>query len=274
MADTEDEDDSGINITLGKLVAYPIGILLVLSGLFNLLVSVAGGAIILVSGIIALPIVRGKIKAETGVGINRWAASAVVIVFALLGGGIVAGSGLDTGNTGVDDGSTAETGDATQQEQQQEQQEDNEPETITHQIGDTFTVGEGDDAIQYTVKSAETYEAVGGEFTSQEPNGIFLVVETELTNQGSESFSVTSNAYSAVDSEGNSFDADTEAGIYIEQDSRVDGEAISFEQLNPGLSTDGVLVFDVPEGEEMRLRIEPTGWLDTGNTHEVELGST
>lgn len=102
MSDNDNGDDGGINITLGKLIAYPIGILLLLSGLFNLLVSVAGGMVILLSGIIALPIARSKIKEETGVGINRWAASAIVIVLALVGGGIVAGSsgGLDTDNAG------------------------------------------------------------------------------------------------------------------------------------------------------------------------------
>lgn len=149
-----------------------------------------------------------------------------------------------------------------------------EPETVTHQIGDTFSVGEGDQVVEYTVNSANTYEAIGGEFSQQEPNGIFLVVQLELSNQSDESFRITSNAFSALDSEGNSFDPDTEASIYVEQDSRVDGEAISFSQLNPGLSSSGVLVFDVPEGEEMRLQIEPSGMFDTGSTHEVELGST
>lgn len=151
---------------------------------------------------------------------------------------------------------------------------DDEPETVTHQVGDTFTVGEGDRSVEYTVNSANTYEALGGEFSQQEPDGIFLVVQMELANQGDESFSVTSNAFTALDSNGNSFDPDTEAGIYVEQDSRVDAEGISFEQLNPGLSTDGALVFDVPEGEEVRLQIEPTGWLDDSASHEVELGGT
>jgi hypothetical protein len=152
--------------------------------------------------------------------------------------------------------------------------EEEEPETITHQIGDTFTVGEGDRAIEYTINSAETYETIGGEFTQEEPDGIFLVVQMELTNQGDESFSVSTAAYSALDSNGNSFDPDSGAGVYLDQDSRIEAEAISFDQLNPGLSTDGALVFDVPEDEEMRLRIEPTGWLDDSASHDVELGGT
>jgi len=149
-----------------------------------------------------------------------------------------------------------------------------EEQTLTHQIGDTFSVGEGQQVIEYTVNSAETYEMIGGEFSQEEPDGIFLVVEMEMTNQSDESFSISTGAYSALDSNGNSFDPDSGAGIYLDQDSRIESEAISFDQLNPGLSTSGALVFDVPPGEEMRLQVEPTGFLDSGDTHEVELGST
>ena len=152
--------------------------------------------------------------------------------------------------------------------------EEEEAQTLTHQIGDTFTVGEGDRAVEYTINSADTYEVIGGQFSKEEPDGIFLVVQMELTNRGDESFSISTRAYSAIDSNGNSFDPDTGAGFSIDQDDRIEAESISFDQLNPGLSTSGALVFDVPEGEEMRLRIEPTGWLDTSDSHEVELGGT
>lgn len=152
--------------------------------------------------------------------------------------------------------------------------EEEEAQTLTHQIGDTFTVGEGNRTIEYTINSAETYELLGGEFSQEEPDGIFVVVQMELTNQGDESFSISTRAYSVLDSNDNSFDPDTGAGFAIDQDGRIEADSISFDQLNPGLSTSGALAFDVPEGEEIRLRIEPTGWLDTSDSHEVELGST
>ena len=149
-----------------------------------------------------------------------------------------------------------------------------EGETVTHSMGDTFSVGEGDRVIEYTIHSAETYDTLGGEFSEEEPDGIFLIVEMDLTNQSEESFSISTRAYSVLDSNDNSFSADSGAGIYVDQDDRIDTDAILFEQLNPGLSTGGALVFDVPEREEVRLEIEPTGWLDTSDNHIVELGST
>lgn len=99
-----DDDDSGINITLGKLIAYPVGALLILSGLAGLVTSLLGGVLILASGVIALPIVRARLKDNTGVGINRWAASAIVLVLMLSGSAALGASG--DGGGSLDDGSS------------------------------------------------------------------------------------------------------------------------------------------------------------------------
>lgn len=89
---TTDQENGGMNITLGKLVAYPIGLLLIISGLGSMLTSVLSGVLILLAGVIALPIVRSRLKQSQGIGINRWAT--VAIVLALVVGG---GATLDTG---------------------------------------------------------------------------------------------------------------------------------------------------------------------------------
>ena len=102
MADNN-EDDSGINITLGKLIAYPVGALLILSGLGGLTSSLLGGVLILLSGILALPIARSRLKDQTGVGLNRWAASAIVLILMLAGGGAISAASngdMNTDNTG------------------------------------------------------------------------------------------------------------------------------------------------------------------------------
>jgi hypothetical protein len=43
------------------------------------------------------------------------------------------------------------------------------------------------------------------------------------------------------DENGNSYNSDSEAGIYADED------ALFLEEINPGNTADGVLVFDVPE---------------------------
>lgn len=103
----EEEEDGGINITLGKLIAYPVGGLLILSGLGSLITNVVSGVLILLAGIIALPIVRTRLKRSQGVSINRWATVAIVVI--LIGaGGVMLGpdTGQNTGQNG--DGGEAE----------------------------------------------------------------------------------------------------------------------------------------------------------------------
>lgn len=94
------EDDGGINITLGKLVAYPVGLLLILAGLGSLLTSVVSGVLILLAGVIALPIVRTRLKRSQGVSINRWATSAIVVVLIVAGGATVGPTGPSSGQSG------------------------------------------------------------------------------------------------------------------------------------------------------------------------------
>lgn len=95
-----DNDEGGINITLGKLIAYPVGVLLILSGLGGLTSSLLGGVLILLSGVLALPIARSRLKDQTGVGLNRWAASAIVLVLMFAGAGAI--SAASTGDVGAD----------------------------------------------------------------------------------------------------------------------------------------------------------------------------
>jgi len=87
--------DSGINITLGKLIAYPVGLLLVLSGVFGMTISFSGGLLMFISGIFSLPVIRSKIKDKTGIGVNRWAASALVLILFVGGVGLLGASTTD-----------------------------------------------------------------------------------------------------------------------------------------------------------------------------------
>ncbi|CCC41909.1 zinc ribbon domain-containing protein [Haloquadratum walsbyi] len=78
----EDQKDKirDINLTLGKSIAYPVGSLLTFLGVISLFSDIGAGILILFAGIIALPIMRSRIKDRVGIEINRWVASAIVII--------------------------------------------------------------------------------------------------------------------------------------------------------------------------------------------------
>lgn len=93
MSENESDDsEGGVNITLGKIVAYPVGGVLILLGLASLINSVVSGILILFAGVISLPIVRGRIKQSQGIGLSRWATVAIVVVLVAAGGSLLAGS--------------------------------------------------------------------------------------------------------------------------------------------------------------------------------------
>ncbi|WP_082356910.1 DUF4352 domain-containing protein [Halorubrum tropicale] len=169
------------------------------------------------------------------------------------------------------DGSDSSSGDGSDGGSESGDGEDSIP---THEIGDTFMVGGDENAVEYTVSSASTADAIGGEYSREEANGVFLIVQLEMVNQTSETINISSNHLKAVDSDGNQFDADAGASVYLESDGRFDVSGISFEQLNPGLSTSGAVIFDVATGSSYSLLVEPVGLFSSADSHLVELGST
>lgn len=148
-----------------------------------------------------------------------------------------------------------------------------EQQTLTHDIGESFTVGDGAQEIEYTVNDysiIEDYIGSGPDLGST-PDGIFLVVNLDMENVGDESLDISTNFLKVIDDEDRTFDADTEAGIYAEQDSRISAEPISFDQLQPGLSVTRSVVFDVPSGT-YRFAAQPAGIFSNADTHYVPLG--
>lgn len=76
---------------------------------------------------------------------------------------------------------------------------------------------------------------------STQAAGVFCLVNVSVANIGDEAQTLDSTSQYAYDAPGKKFSTDTEAAFYLEN-----GGDTLFEQLNPGTSVDGVLVFDVP----------------------------
>ena len=136
----------------------------------------------------------------------------------------------------------------------------------THEVGDSFTVGSGEQSVRYTVTEMGTASEVGADVVAEEADGTFLLVSLQMENVGDESFNVSSNLFTALNAEDQEYDVDTDALATLGD------SALIFEQLNPGLSTEGQIVFDVPAGE-YRLRVDPAGLTSTAPPHVVTLGS-
>lgn len=177
-----------------------------------------------------------------------------------------------------DDGST-ETEESSGDDESTETEESSEdeggvPDERIHQIGETFTVGEGDRVIEYTVNDMTYADQLGNEFSNVEANGLFHIIILSLTNRGGESFTVSTGNYAIIAGENNNVynPEGFEVRTAFDTDERLDVESLSFEQLNPNLSTEGAIIFDAPEEARFVFRIEPAGFLDTSEPHFVQPG--
>jgi hypothetical protein len=166
----------------------------------------------------------------------------------------------------------------TQTDSNSETQTDNEDSTPTatgqpvYDIGQTFTVGSGDKTVEYVVNSVDAYSSIGSGAVSEDASGVFVVVVLEMTNQSEETIDVSSNHLKLIDDQDREFDADAGASVYVESDDRINAEGFAFEQLNPGLSTSGAVIYDVSPGTTYELMVEPVGIFSSANSKRVDLG--
>jgi hypothetical protein len=113
-------------------------------------------------------------------------------------------------------------------------------------IGDKVRDGK----FRFTVtKVKKGVPSIGGEMLNTEAQGQFVLVHLTVTNIGEEAQTLDGSAQKVFDAKKRKFSADTEAAIYL-------GDSRSFlEQINPGNTVKGIVVFDIPKAASP-VRIE------------------
>jgi hypothetical protein len=113
-------------------------------------------------------------------------------------------------------------------------------------LGDKVEVG----SFAYTFNSFKRASSIGNSFLNEQADGEYIIFEVSVENIGSESESLTDDNFKLID------DQDREHSVNMDGMLTLD-DSLNFETLNPGISKDGKLVFDVPEGTENgQIKIE------------------
>ena len=155
----------------------------------------------------------------------------VIAVFSAIGGEADE-AGTDSAETSSADGQQSE-GSA------EDESAEDSAETATYGIGDTVAA----DDWELTVESVEDgVSSVGDDFLGAEAQGQFVQVAMSVKNTGSDPNFFFEDDIKLADDEGNTYSADSEAGIYAVEDN-----ILFLEEINPGNTAEGVLVFDVPD---------------------------
>ncbi len=100
-----------------------------------------------------------------------------------------------------------------------------------------------DGKFEFTVKKVDCGKtSVGDQYVNAKAQGKFCMVNVKVENIANEPQSLFGDNQYLYDGGGRKFSADTEASSYVE-----DGADTIFEEINPGNSINGVVVFDVPK---------------------------
>ncbi|SDB86596.1 protein of unknown function [Raineyella antarctica] len=108
--------------------------------------------------------------------------------------------------------------------------------------------------LQYTVtKVSKGVAKVGDQYVSQEAQGQFVLVNVTVKNTGKSAVTFMSTYTKLYDKDGVEYSSDSTAEIYANTQSQT-----FLEQVNPGNSVKGVLVFDIPK-DVTPVRLGVTG---------------
>ena len=163
----------------------------------------------------------------------------VIAMFSALGGG---GDDTSTDSSGTSSADGQQAGsteaDGASAEKKAEEKMADKAEA-SHGIGDTVAA---DDWEITVAKVEDGVSQVGDEFLNAQAQGQFVQIRLAVKNTGSEPNYFFEDDIKLGDDAGNTYSADSEAGIYAAEDN-----ILFLEEINPGNTAEGVLVFDVPE---------------------------
>jgi len=101
--------------------------------------------------------------------------------------------------------------------------------------------------LVYSVNHTTTADVLGSQYMYEEPDGVFVLIGINIENTGKKSKYITNSDVKLIDHEDREFDVDTGAAAYL---STMGYKTIIFDELGPGLSKTGYLVFDVPPNDK------------------------
>jgi len=171
-------------------------------------------------------------KVLTGLG----AAVVLVVVISVAANGGGSGGTPDAGTTATavkDAGATKDKPAAAKPADEKPAKADEAP-----GIGDAVRDGK----FEFTVTKVQKGVAeVGDEYLNEKAQGQFVLVHVTVKNIGKEAQTFDDSNQTLRDTDGRKFDADSEAGIYLD-----DSNAF-LNDINPGNTVKGIVVFDVPK---------------------------
>jgi hypothetical protein len=100
-----------------------------------------------------------------------------------------------------------------------------------------------DGQFEFTVTKVKSgVKSVGDEYVNQKAQGQYVLVSITVSNIGDKAQMLADSSQKVRDAKGREFSSDTTAAIYMKDNK------VFINEINPGNSVKGILVFDMPKG--------------------------
>lgn len=234
-------------ITLGGILSWIFGVIFALAGLGAFTSSsFVAGFTFLIMGAVLLPPMNKLFKEKMNFELSTGIKIAVIII-----GFVVVGMTMNTNTTPTktDNSQVATNNQVNTPVETQKETQIKEPETPKETI---YSMNQdiGVDYITYKVTKAETFTEMGTSMFKKETDGKFVKVYLKLTNNAQETKQIFSPRFKIEDSKGRKYDRLSDDMMYI-------ADYLEFgKQIQPGLTTSGAIVFELPtDSTDMKLII-------------------
>jgi len=163
-------------------------------------------------------------------------ASAAFVVMGVIGAAL--GDG-DTSGDGTGGGQGAAAAADTGEKKAAAKDDGDDKRKTVPGIGDKARDGK----FTFLVTKIGKKSRIGDEYLGKKAQGQFILVQMSITNHGDEPQSMFGDNQYLYSADGKKYSADTEAAIYLG-----DQGSTLWEEINPGNTLKGTVVFDVPTG--------------------------
>lgn len=102
--------------------------------------------------------------------------------------------------------------------------------------------------VKISIIEVKSSKQVGdNQFSTTKASGVFKVIKVTIENNQKDAITIDGNSFKLIDDQGREFNYSSEAQLALISSVNEKYESFFLEQLNPGLSKTGYLVFDVPK---------------------------
>jgi len=240
-------------VGLMTVLGWVFGIMFILGGIGNLMLSTMTGLFFILAGITILPLTNNLLQKHMNITLGRGLRIFIAFIFIILAV-VVTGNEVNTNNN-LDTSNVKSSTDYTSQNSNIENEVNSDnikttevetPSTIKTSNEKIYSINENInvDYLTYKVLKVEEFAKMGNSMFEKETNGKLIKVYLEILNNAKETKQIFTPRFKIEDNQGRKYDRLSDDMMYI-------ADHIEFGiQLQPGLATEGAIVFEMPTNSE------------------------